>query len=109
MNLEDELREALRREDAPEGFAERVIGQAGPARAQFRERGVKQRSRWRLQWWTLPAAAAVAATAVMSVAMEYRRAQEQQAREEQAGRQAIMAIQIVAEELNMAQAEVLNK
>jgi|HubBroStandDraft_6_1064221.scaffolds.fasta_scaffold1332819_2 hypothetical protein len=103
MNLEDELRDALRREDPPEGFAERVIGQAGPARVQFREHRPKQRL-WRFQWWTWPAVAAVAATVVMSVAVEYRRAQE-----ERAGRQAIMAIQIVAEELNMAQNEVLNK
>jgi len=100
MNLEDQLKEALRREEPPEGFAERVIRQAGPARAQFREKPRKPRFRW----WTWPAVATVAATMAMSVAVEYRRAQEAEA-----GRQAILAIQIVAEELNMAQNEVLNK
>ena len=104
MNLEDQLKEALRRQDPPEGFAERVIRQAGPARAQFQDRRPKPRFRW----WTWPAVAAlsvaIAATVTMSVAVEYRRAQE-----ERAGKQAIMAIQIVAEELNMVQNEVLNK
>jgi hypothetical protein len=104
MNLEDELRVALRREDPPEGFAERVVRQAGPARAQFRE---KPRS-VRVWWWSWPSIAAfstaIVATLAMSVAVEHRRAQEAEA-----GRQAIMAIQIVAEELNMAQNEVLNK
>jgi hypothetical protein len=100
MNLEDELRGALRREEPSEGFAERVIGQAGPARAQFRDRRVTARFRW----WRWPAVATVAATVTMSIAVEHRRAQEAEA-----GRQAIMAIQIVAEELNMAQNEVLNK
>jgi hypothetical protein len=100
MNLEDQLRDALRRQDPPEGFAERVIQNAGPLRVQFRSVPPKPRFRW-----LLPAVAVAAAVAVVfSVSVQHRRAQE-----ELAGRQAIYALQLVAEGLNMAQSEVLNK
>lgn len=89
MNLEDQLRNALQRQDPPEGFAERVIGRA---------------ARQRTPRWVWPALAAIAAAVMLSIAGEYRRAQE-----ERAGQQAIMAIRMVADELNMAQNEVLNK
>jgi anti-sigma-K factor RskA len=103
MKLEDQLRNALRREDPPEGFAERVIQQAGPVRAQLRQASPK-RGFWRASPWLWPAVAAMAATLVLSVSIQYRRAQE-----ERAGKQAIYALQIVAEELNMARSEVLDK
>jgi hypothetical protein len=99
MNLEDQLRDALRREDPPEGFAERVIREAGPARVQFRRAPAR-----RTLPWLWPAVAAVAAALVLAVSVQYRRAQE-----ERAGKQVVYALQIVAEELNMAQSEVLDK
>jgi hypothetical protein len=101
MNLENQLRDALRRQDPPEGFAERAIRQTGPAAARFRRVQPKPRFRW--LWAALPAVA-MAATLVLALSVQHRRAQE-----EQAGKQAIYALQIVAEELNMAQNEVLNK
>lgn len=98
MNLEDQLRQALRREDPPEGFAERVIQQAGPARLQFRS-PERRRPRFRFLWPAVSVAAAAAM--VFSLSVSYRHVQE-----ERAGRQAIEALQIVAEQLNMVQSEV---
>lgn len=98
MTLEDELRNALRREDPPEGFAERVIRQAGPDVARFRPAPQRKST------WTWAAVAAVAAALLLMVSLEYRHAQEKRAAEE-----AVQALQIVAEELNMVQNEVLTK
>ncbi len=98
-NLEDQLRKALRREDPPEGFAERVILQAKAAREQ---RWESPRPRFRLLW---PAATVVATTAlVLSISIEYR-----SLREERAAKQAIQALQIASEELNLARNKVLNQ
>lgn len=100
FDLEAELRQALWRQDPPEGFAERVIQQAGPARAQFQ--APERRRRFRLLWPSVSVAAA--AVLAVSGAVEYRHVQE-----ERAGRQAIEALQILAEGLNLAQIEVLNQ
>lgn len=99
-NLEAQLREALRRQDPPRGFAERVIEQAGPAPVRLRNTALKRR--FRILWSAVAAAAAVAL--MFSIAFQYRRAQEARTAE-----QAIQALQIVAEELSVAQSEVLNK
>jgi hypothetical protein len=99
MNLEDQLRDALRREDPPQGFAERVIQQAGPAPVQFRHAGPK----WRFRFLWSAVAAAAAAALLFSIAVQYRRAQDARTAE-----QAIQALQIVAEELSVAQSQVLN-
>jgi len=103
-NLEDRpwkpsLGRRYRREAPPEGFAERVILQAKAAREQ---RWESPRPRFRLLW---PAATVVATTAlVLSISIEYRAI-----REERAGRQAIQALQIASEELNLARNKVLNE
>lgn len=102
MNLEDQLRGALKREDPPAGFAERLIQQAGPARL----RPAKPKRRWNMVW---PSLAAAAAVAVMSVGPVLHRRWERVPQEELAARQAAQALQMVAEELNLAQNEVLNK
>jgi hypothetical protein len=99
MNLEEQLRDALRRQDPSEGFAERVIRQAGPSKALFRSEPPK-----RSLGWFLPAAAALAAAVVISMSVHHRRVQE-----ELAGKQAIYALQLVADELNAVQSEVLGK
>jgi hypothetical protein len=99
-NLEVELRKALRREAPPEGFAERVVYQATSARTQ--QRRETPQPRFRFLW---PAATVAATTAlVFSISIEYRSFQE-----ERAGRQAIQALQIASEELNMARNKVLNQ
>ena len=85
MNLEDELRTALRRQNAPAGFSERIL----------------DRTRWRLRaWW----AAAIAAALIMSIGISV---EDQRAKEERAGRQAILALRIAAEKLNHARSQIL--
>jgi hypothetical protein len=68
VNLENELRDALRREPAPEGFAARVL--------------VKSRA---APWWRRPAALALAAglavAALIPSAIEYRLRQQRRALE----------------------------
>jgi hypothetical protein len=92
VDLEARLRGALRREEPPAGFAERVVRQATRLPA----------PRWapRLLW----AAAALAATLVVtvSIAEQYRRRQA-----EEAGRKAVAALRIAAEKLDAARAKVL--
>jgi hypothetical protein len=92
MNLEDELKAALRREDPSPGFSKRVV-----ARAQFSAK--PKRAIPRLIW-----AAALAALLVIgfTAAFEYR-----QMKAERASREAILALRITAEKLNMAREKVL--
>ncbi len=99
MKLEDELKAALRRQDPPAGFAERVIEQAGPARTSFRPAPPKRRPHF---WW--PAFAAAAAAVVFSLSVEYRHRQE-----EEAGREAIVALRIASQKLNQVRDKVVNK
>lgn len=109
-NLEDELRKALRREAAPSGFAERVVYQATSARTEARRE--TPRPRFRFLW---PAATLAATTAlVFSISIEYRSLEEQRAHQEsaqaeRAGRQALEALRIASEELNMARNKVLSQ
>ena len=96
-NLEDQIRDALRRQDPPDGFAGRVL-----LRSQAALRADTPRPRFRILW----PAATVAATAALalSISIEYHSLQEQWA-----GRQAIQALQIASEELNTARNKVLNQ
>jgi len=101
MSLESQLREALRRQDPPEGFADRVIQQVDPAQALLRR--AEPRSRVPLLWPAVSFAAAAAAV-VFSVAVENRHRQE-----ELAGRQVIEALRIASETLNTARNQVFNQ
>jgi hypothetical protein len=99
-NLEAQLREALRRQDPPEGFAERVVLEAESARALRRRE--TPRPRFPLLW---PAATFAATLAlVFSISVEYRAQQEQRA-----GRQVIQALRIASEELNLARNKALEQ
>ena len=108
MNLEDQLREALRRQEPPEGFAERVVQRAGPAagreKVQFGERPRPRFRASRFRAWWPAVSVAAAAMLVFSVSLEYRWVQE-----ERAGRQAVLALQIASEKLNIVRDKVLNK
>jgi hypothetical protein len=96
MNLEDKLREALQRQDPPDGFAQRVAARV------LRARQSPPRGRSRLLW---PAVSVAAAAALMlSISVQYRNFQE-----ERAARQTIQALQIASEELNIARDKVLNQ
>jgi hypothetical protein len=96
MSLENQLRDALRRQDPPAGFAERVVFRASAQRPET------PRPRFRLLW---PATALTATVAlVLSISIEYRAI-----REERAARQTIQALQIVSEELNAARDQIVNQ
>jgi len=108
MNLDDRLRDAFRREDPPEGFAERLrerISQEpiAPAREIKRKVEAPRTNSWFR--WMVPASAFAALTAVLfSVAISNRRIEE-----ERAGRQAVQALQIASEKLNLVRSKVLNQ
>jgi hypothetical protein len=98
-NLEDQIREALRRQEPSEGFAQRVVVQSA---LQATRRLEMPRPRFRLLW---PAATVAATTAlVLSISIEYHSFQE-----ERAGRLAIQALQIASEELNAARDRILTQ
>jgi hypothetical protein len=91
MNLEDELKAALRREDPSPGFAQRVV-----ARAKATPRS--SRPIFRMVW----AAALAAMLAIgFTAAYEYR-----QMKAERASRDAVIALRIAADKLNMARDKV---
>jgi len=94
MNLEDELRAALRREEPPPGFAERVV-----ARARIRKPGSVLRPRLA---WALAMAAMLAI--LFGVTAELR-----QKKAERAGRDAVIALRIAAEKLNATRAKALRR
>jgi hypothetical protein len=94
MNLDDELRSALRREDPSPGFVQRVVARAKPHPA--------PRS-WfpRIMW-----AAALAAMLVIGFASTY---EYGQMKAERASRDAILALRIAAEKLNMTRDKLLKR
>ncbi len=97
-NLDDELRDALRRVQPPSGFAARVIARAheqAPAHQRLWSAPV-------LRW-------AVAATVLIAVGLggfEYRRDRRERAQGEAARQQAIIALRIAGTKLKLAQAKV---
>ena len=103
--LEDALRDALRREDPPEGFAERVLARVGspaPAAAS----GPWERL---AGWFWLPAmrvATAGALSVVLATGILYQHAR--QARAEAARRQVIVALRITSETLESVREQVRN-
>ena len=97
MNLDDELRSALRREDPSPGFAERVL--AGVRRGRNPSRAPKASNADRMMW-----AAAIAAMLLIgfTATFEYR-----QIKAERAAREAVVALRIAADKLNMTRDKVL--
>ncbi len=92
MNLEDELRAALRREDPSPGFARRVAAQA-----KFSAK--PKRAMPRMIW-----AAAIAAMLAVGFTATY---EYRQMKAERASRDAVIALRIAAEKLNMTREKVL--
>ena len=105
--LDDELRDALRREEPPVGFAERVLaaaaagerpnaGMSGPA---------PLAERWRIAGWM----AAAAVIALVAGGIQYQaveNAREERARGEAAKEQVIQALRITGHKLQVVQAKV---
>ena len=108
--FEEALREALRRQEPPEGFAERVM-----ARIQSREReaagGGVAIGPWgrvlagfrapRLRW-----VAAWVVAALLLAGLEYRGQSLERAEGERASRQVMLALRITGSKLRLAQAYV---
>jgi hypothetical protein len=94
MNLEDELRAALRREDPSLGFAKRVA-----ARAQ--SSGAPRQTMPRFIW-----AVAIAAMLVIGLTATY---EVRQMKAERAGREAVMALRIAADKLNSVREKVVRR
>jgi len=94
MNIEDELRSALRREDPPLGFAQRVV-----ARAQSRP--ARRAAAFRTIWaGALAAMLAIGFTAMYEV---------RQKKAERAGHEAVLALQIAAEKLTMTRDKIVQR
>ena len=91
MSLEDQLHAALRRQDPSAGFAGRVV-------ARVQRKAPPPRFR---RFWIPAALAAAFALALLSTA------QYQHMQQERAGRQAVQALRIAAEKLNLARNKVL--
>jgi hypothetical protein len=104
--LEDELRQALRREPAPEGFAERVL-RAAESRAAVREErgGLWARLGAAFQGPRLRWTAAFAAAALVFAAVEIRN-QRERAEGERAKQQLMLALRITGGKLSYAKAAV---
>jgi len=94
MNLEDELRAALRREDPSLGFAKRVVARAQSRRA-------PRKTMPRFIW-----AVAIAAMLVIGLTATY---EVRQMKAERAGRDAVLALRIAADKLNSAREKVVRR
>jgi uncharacterized protein HemX len=104
MNLEHELRRALRRKDPPSGFHEKVLSRIAA--------GETPRTRTTISIWPR-VALPLAASLMLAFGGTYyvHRQQERQARElrvqtEQATREVVLALQIASEKISAAQAKV---
>jgi hypothetical protein len=102
--FEEELREAMRREDAPAGFAERVL---------VRAREPQTQGPWWRSWFAGAnvhalryAAAVVLIVAVIAGSLEYRRYEREQREGQAAKQQLMLALRIASRKLQYAQAKV---
>jgi len=99
MNLDDELRAALRRENPSPGFTQRVLANRVVAQTQS-DRAPKASIR-RMIW-----AAALAAMLVVGFTSTY---EYRQMKAERASRDAVLALRITAEKLNMTRDKLLKR
>ncbi len=97
MNLDDELRAALRREDPAPDFTQRVL--AGRVVARAKATHQSNRPIFRMAW-----AAAVAALLIIGLTATY---EVRQMKAERAGRDAVLALRIAADKLNSAREKVV--
>ena len=97
--LEEELQKALRREEPPEGFAERVIAAA----AERKQSAWKRLFAWPGLRWALAGAMCLMLTVA---GIEYKRVLDEQARGEAAKAQLMLALRITADKLQFAQEKV---
>jgi hypothetical protein len=92
MNLDDQLREALRRESPPEDFAAKILAKTSGLQV------IQTRKAWFQRPFSLALAAAVTAVAIVpAVVLEYQRREE--ARGIKARQDLIIALSITKEQL----------
>jgi len=99
MNLEEELKAALRREDPSPGFARRVTALA---QSSSKPKAVSIFQPFRMPWMIWAAALAAMLVIGFTGVSEYR-----ERKAEHAAREAVMALRIAAEKLNMTRDKVL--
>ncbi len=103
--LDDELRDALRREEPPAGFAERVLAAAGERPRTAMSEPPPLAERWRIGGWM----AAAAVIALVAGGIQYQaveKAREERARGEAAKEQVIEALRITGHKLQVVQATI---
>jgi hypothetical protein len=97
MNLDDELRAALRREDPAPDFTQRVLARRVVARAKATPQS--NQPIFRIAW-----AAAIAALLIIGLTATY---EVRQMKAERASRDAVLALRIAADKLNSAREKVV--
>ena len=102
--LDDELKEALRRQEPPVGFTERVLARAAapPVRRRRWERFAGWFRAPRPRW-----AAAVALSLVLIGGYTYHRQQQRRAEGERVKQEVLLALRITAQEFQAVRAKVL--
>jgi hypothetical protein len=102
--LEDELREAMRREDPGPEFTRKVLARvaAPPARSWWQALAARFKAP-KLRWAT----ATVMAALLVSSGLEYRHEQRVRAEGEAAKEQLVLALRIAGSKLHQAQAKVV--
>jgi hypothetical protein len=104
QRLEEELRNALRRQDAPPNFAERVLARVEEQSARA---GLWQRLVHVMQFPALRfATAAVLFMAILGGSMEYRHYRQEKRAGEAAKEQLMLALRITGTKLQYVQAKV---
>lgn len=98
-HLEDELKKAMRREEPPHGFTERVLAATSKAKPAPWDRLFA----WPGLRWVLAGAMCLA---LMAAGLEYRQEQVEKARGEAAKAELMQALRITAYKLEFAQAKV---
>lgn len=103
---DDDLKRALRRHEAPEGFTERVLVRVANQQA---ARSTSRHESW-LNIFTRPAlrwaTAAVACAALIAGGIHYRNLQRERAQGEAAKQQLMLALRIAGTKLQLAKAKV---
>ena len=105
--LDDELRDALRREEPPAGFTERVLAEAADG-SRFRA-GTSRPPATGARRVVIGWAAAAALVAAVAGGMQYRavqQAREERARGEAAKEQVVKALRIAGYKLHMVQERI---
>ena len=96
MDIEESLRRALRAEEAPPDFTNRVLARVANDQVRAAQAQARRRSRWQVPL-------ALAASVVVAVAGLGIVQQQREARQLQSARQLAMALEITSSQLNQVQ------